>query len=35
MEYAFSFAGKYLQSVIEEGVEIVGFIVLIIAVKKG
>jgi hypothetical protein len=34
MEYAFSFAGETLQKIIEEGFEIAGFIVLIIAVKK-
>ncbi|MGI0087591.1 MAG: DUF7521 family protein [Nitrosotalea sp.] len=34
MEYAFSFAGESLQKIIEEGFEISGFIVLIIAVKK-
>jgi hypothetical protein len=35
IEYAFGFIGnKSLQNMIEEGFEIAGFIVLIIAVKK-
>jgi len=34
VEYIFSFTGKNLEKIIEEGFEIAGFIVLIIAVKK-
>lgn len=34
IEYVFSFAGKSLEKIIEEGFEIAGFMVLIIAVKK-
>jgi uncharacterized membrane protein len=34
MEYAFSFTGEGVKKIIEEGFEIAGFIVLIIAVKK-
>jgi len=34
MEYAFGFAGKNIEKLVEEGFEIAGFIVLIIAVKK-
>jgi hypothetical protein len=34
IEYIFASAGKSLEKIIEEGFEIAGFIVLIIAVKK-
>ncbi len=34
IEYIFAFAGENLGKIIEEGFEISGFIVLIIAVKK-